>query len=285
MKRLLSCCLLFAVLAACQREAPPQADSPATPPQAASGADGAVSAPPATAPLQDVIERDPRYLVGISYPDGIDRYPGLAAELRRYAEAARAELMQAVEGLAGEKPSAPYDLSLAFNVLAETPRLVVVAANGSSYTGGAHGNPLLARFVWLPQRDELLQASKLMGDAEGWRAVSDAVREQLHAALSQRLDADEMEPADRAEALKSGLKMVDEGSGPEPDNFAQIEPVLDGDGRITALRFVFPPYQVGPYSDGVQTAEVPAQVLLPHVAAPYRDLFAGASAPAAAPGA
>jgi hypothetical protein len=46
------------------------------------------------------------------------------------------------------------------------------------------------------------------------------------------------------------------------------------DGRLRALRFVFPPYQVGPYSDGVQTVEVPASVLLPHVAAEYRGLFA-----------
>src|SRR3546814_1063377 len=108
--------------------------------------------------LKDVIERDPNYVIGISYPPNINQYPGLAAELQRYADAARSELMQAVDGLAGEKPSAPYDLSLAFNMLAETPQVVTVAANGSSYTGGAHGNPLAARFVWLPQRNELLQA-------------------------------------------------------------------------------------------------------------------------------
>jgi hypothetical protein len=36
---------------------------------------------------------------------------------------------------------------------------------------------------------------------------------------------------------------------------------------------VFPPYQVGPYSDGAQTVVVPASVLLPHVADEYRPLF------------
>src|SRR3546814_9063282 len=123
--------------------------------------------------------------------------------------------MQAVDGLAGEKPSAPYDLSLAFNMLAETPQVVTVAANGSSYTGGAHGNPLVARFVWLPQRNELLQAQRLVDGADGWRAISDVVREQLHASLSQRIDADEIEPAQRAEMLKSGLKMIDEGRSGE----------------------------------------------------------------------
>ena len=107
-----------------------------------------------------MIERDPRYVIGISYPKDINQYPGLAAELKRYTEAARVELMQAVEGLGDEKPTAPYDLSLAFSTMVETPQLVAVAADGSSYTGGAHGNPLVARFVWLPQQDKLLKAAR-----------------------------------------------------------------------------------------------------------------------------
>lgn len=272
MKRLSTACLLL-VLAACQREAPaPQAQAPAAPGTPA--AETPATAPEGPVELEDVIERKPNYLVGISYPPGIERYPGLAAELQRYADAARSELMQAVGGLGGEKPRAPYDLSLAFNMLAETPQVVSVAANGSSYTGGAHGNPLVARFVWLPQRDELLQADRLIAGSAGWQAVSDHVREQLHAALSQRIGGDGIEPADRAEMLKSGFEMIDEGSAPDAGNFSQFEPVLDAAGRITALRFVFPPYQVGPYSDGVQTAEVPASVLLPHVADAYRGLFA-----------
>ena len=43
---------------------------------------------------------------------------------------------------------------------------------------------------------------------------------------------------------------------------------------MTAVRFVFPPYQVGPYADGTQTVDVPASVLLPHVAPEYAGLFA-----------
>lgn len=268
MKRLSSCCLLLC-LAACQREAPsPQPAAPASAPAAATPA-----VAPAPVELKDVIERDPRYLIGISYPKGIDRYPGLAAELQRYADAARNDITQAVAGLGGQKPTAPYDLSLNFNTVADTPRIVAVAAEGSSYTGGAHGNPLVARFVWLPQRHEMLTAQALIPDARGWRDVSDYAREQLHAALSQRVDADEMAPADRAEILKSALKMIDEGTAPDAASFQQFEPVLGSDDRLLGLRFVFPPYQVGPYSDGEQSVEVPARVLLPHVAPQYRDLF------------
>ena len=45
--------------------------------------------------------------------------------------------------------------------------------------------------------------------------------------------------------------------------------------KLAGLRFVFAPYQVGPYSDGTQTVEVPADVLLPHIAPAYRSLFVG----------
>lgn len=261
--------VLLLALAACRRE-------PAAPPSAPDRAAATAAAPAAAAPpLQDVVERDPRYLIGISYPPVANRYPGLAAALKAYADAAREELMQAVAGLGEGRQSAPYDLSLAFSELAVTPQLVAIAADGSSYTGGAHGNPLLARFVWLPQQDRQLTAAELIPDPRAWRELAGYVREQLLTALSQRVDADAPPPAERAEIVGNASRMIDEGTAPEPENFAQFEPVLDGDGRIRALRFVFPPYQVGPYADGVQTVEVPAEVLLPKIAPRYRALFAG----------
>lgn len=257
-------------VAACRREAAPHAAS--TPPPAAAS----TVARPASAPaLQDVVERDPRYLIGISYPPLANRYPGLAAELKRYADAARAELMQAVAGLGAEKPSAPYDLTLSFVEVADTPRIVAVDADGSTYTGGAHGNPLVACFVWLPQRNELLTADRLVPDRTAWKPLSAYIRDQLHTALSQRVDADGLAGDQRTGVLKDGGRMIDEGTGADPRNFSQFEPVLAADGRIAALRFVFPPYQVGPYADGRQTVDVPADVLLPYVAPTYRSLFAG----------
>jgi hypothetical protein len=265
--------LLLLVPVACDRgSAPAQPDAaPAAP---------ATAPPPATTagPLEDVVETTPRYIIGISYPKSAARYPGLAAALRAYAESARAELMSAVEGLGNDVPPAPYDLSLGFTELLETPELVTIAADGSTYTGGAHGAPLIARFVWLPKQQRMLTADELIPTPQGWQAVSAFVREQLLTALSQRVDADDLPPAERAGMLKSASGMVDEGTTPEAASFAQFEPVLGRDGRIVALRFVFPPYQVGPYADGVQTVDVPADVLLPHVAPAYRSLFRGGDA-------
>lgn len=258
-------------------------DDGAGPPAAGpAGATGDVQAQPAPAApdvvevptLEDVMERDPRYLVGISYPDGAREYPGLAVELDAYARAARADLDEAVASLGEGRPRAPYDLALDFAMLVETPRVVAVAADGSSYTGGAHGNPLVARFVWLPEHGRMLTAQELIADADGWRVVSDHVREQLNAELFERVDSWDLEPDERQQAVRSGGRMIEEGSAPDPANFAHFEPQMDASGHIRALRFVFPPYQVGPYSDGTHYVVVPAELLLPHVSDAYQGLFA-----------
>ncbi len=258
-------------LSACQRESTPPA---ATGEPAAPVAAPATTATEAPVELKDIIEANDRYVIGVSYPATVNRHPGLAKALSAYTEAARAELMEAVDAFGNDKPRAPYELSLAFEQVVDTPDIVAVAADGSRYTGGAHGQPLIARFVWLPKQDARLTAGALVPDAKGWQAVSDYVREQLHTAVVNRADEDELAPAERAALIKSTFRMIDEGTEPDAGNFSEFVPVLDASGRISALRFVFPPYQVGPYADGTQTVDVPAALLLPHVAPAYAELFA-----------
>lgn len=270
-RRAVAVTVLCLAMAACKREAaaPTTAAAPGTTPTAATPA-----AVPAVE-LKDVVETTPDYIIGISYQTPAAKYPGLAAELKRYADAARTDLIEAAQARKKGEGSAPYDLSLNFTEVLDSPTLVAVAAEGSSYTGGAHGSPLIARFVWLPQQNQMLKATDLVPDKKGWDAISRYVREQLHSALSQRVDADDLAPAERAEVVESAGRMIDDGTDADPANFALFEPVVAPDGKLSALRFVFAPYEVGPYSDGTQTVEVPASVLLPFVAPAYKALFAG----------
>ncbi|WP_340649030.1 DUF3298 and DUF4163 domain-containing protein [Pseudoxanthomonas winnipegensis] len=272
-KTIVPALLVAGLLAACSPSStPPQASAPANGTTPASTAPAA-SAPPAQAALADVAESDPRYVIGISYPPQISQYPGLAKAVGDYAGAARQGLMEAVKDLGQEKPTAPYELSLAFDMVANTPEVVAVSGNGSRYTGGAHGEPLVARFTWLPQRQTLLTTQSLLTQGKGLEAVSSYVREQLHTAASLRNDDPGMSPEDRASLLQSATQMIDEGTAPKLENFSLFQPVMNADGKITALRFVFPPYQVGPYSDGTQTVDVPAQVLAPYLAPEDAGLF------------
>ncbi|HEV8694057.1 MAG TPA: DUF3298 domain-containing protein [Lysobacter sp.] len=268
-KRTLAYSTLLLALTACRREQPAQTTAPGV----SEAAPAATT--PANAPLKDVTENTPDYVIGISYPPVAAQYPLLAAELKRYADASRAELMEAVQGREKGSDAPAYELVLPFTQLHVSPTLVVVGVDGSSYTGGAHGAPLIARWVWLPQQNRLLHATDLVPEAKGWEAISTLVREQLHTALSQRVDADELPPEERVEVLKGASKMIEDGTAPDPEHFSQFEPIVAADGKIRALRFVFAPYEVGPYSDGTQTVEVPATALLPYIAPAYRSLFQG----------
>lgn len=267
--RAVAAAALLALLAGCNRsDVQPPPTGPAASTQSATP-DG----PAAPVALADVIETTPGYIVGISYPPKAAAYPPLAQALHAYAEAARAGLMQAVAGLKGAKPRAPYDLSLQFSMLAETPRVVAVAADGSTYTGGAHGAPLVERFVWLPQLQQMLAAEQLIPGADGWVPVSAYVREQLMTELSASLDEEALEGDARAAQMSLRSRMIDAGTTPSAASFARYEPVMNADGSIRALRFVFPPYQVAPYVVGTVAVDVPARVLLPLVAPEYKALF------------
>jgi len=240
--------------------------------------------PPKVAELKDVIEQNQRYLIGITFPPAAKKYPGLAEALQAYADGARAELIKAAQAVDPATQTSPFDLSLSFTMLAETPEIVAVAADGASYTGGAHGAPLVARFVWLPKENKLLSANDLFADVAAWRAISDFTREELHATLSQRVDADELPAGERAEVMRTVGRMIDDGTRPAAASFAAFEPVIAPEGQqLIGLRFVFPPYQVGPYVDGVRTVEVPTQVLAPLLKPELRPMFVVAKpAPVAA---
>lgn len=263
--------LIVLAIAGCGKN---DAPAPAAAPEAAPAAQAPVDAAPAAVELHDVIDTNARYVLGISYPPAANAHPGLARALSDYAGQARSELLKAVDELGNDTPTAPYELSLAFDMAVDTPKVVAVSAEGSSYTGGAHGQPLVARFVWLPERQELLTAQALVDSPKGWQAVSDYTRDKLLEQAMLRAQGEDLTPEEQQAQVRNLSKMIDQGTTPDAANFAQFEPVMDAGGRIAALRFVFPPYQVGPYSDGTQTVDVPASVLLPHVAAGYRELFA-----------
>ncbi len=262
-------CLML--LAACGRDTG-EAAAPARPSAVAeqSRADAPV-------PLKDVLETTPTHIIGISYPTGLSQYPGLAAQAQRYAEQARQQVADAVrQRPAADAAAGPFELSLEFKLKHESPQLVVLAVDGSSYTGGAHGMPMIQRWVWLPAEKRLLTAAELFPQDGSWRAISTSVREQLRNSVTQRLDADHVSAAERAEVVRSAGAMIDGGTEARADDFAVFEPVMTADGKIGALRFVFPPYQVGTYSDGMHTVELPAAQLVGMVNPAYRRLFESA---------
>ncbi|WP_166636748.1 DUF3298 and DUF4163 domain-containing protein [Cognatilysobacter terrigena] len=259
-------CLL---LAACQK---PDAASPAA---ARTGASRPAAASE-RAELKDVLDTSATHVIGISYPAGLAKYPQLAALAQRFAAQARDQLIEAERQRPPDSAAGPYELSMEFQLRHDSPQLVVLAVDGSTFTGGAHSMPIIQRWVWLPAQNRQLTAAELFPQEQSWTRISSDVRAQLKAELQQRLEADDIAPNERAQLMKSATAMIEGGTEPKAEDFAVFEPLFDDAGHVSAVRFVFPPYQVGPYSDGTHTVELPAAQLVQDVAPQYRALFATA---------
>jgi len=161
-----------------------------------------------------------------------------------------------------------------YELVAQTPYVVAVFSSGSQYTGGVHAHVFMESLVWLPEKQQWLTAPMLMADSEGWQAVSDYVRDDLYQQYSSHFPSPSAE--DQA-WLADHRDWINRGTEPDAKNFEYFQPLVSDDGRISALKFVFPPYQVGPWADGSWEVDVPASVLYPYIADDYRDVFVSPS--------
>ena len=149
-----------------------QAAPVATPAQHAAPAKPA--RPVATPIPQDSFQRDSQSIVGISYPTGLERHPGLAHVLVNYAHAQRAALANALA--LNPDPPLPYELTLRFTTAADSPRLYAVRADGELYTGAA-SRPRKAAFIWLSASNRLLKPDELIVDPAGSVVVQRFIHE------------------------------------------------------------------------------------------------------------
>jgi len=215
--------------------------------------------------LQD-FSRESRKEVKFKYSPEINNHPALVERLAAQTQDIVEEWIDT---------NLPEDMPISFHeanyeLVAQTPYVVAVFRSGSEYTGGAHSQVFMESLVWLPEKQQWLTASVLMADSEGWQAVSAYVREDLYRQYRSHFP----EPSAEDQAWLAGHRnWINRGTEPDAEKFEYFQPLVAGDGRISSLKFVFPPYQVGPWVDGTWEVDVPASVLYPHIADDYRDVF------------
>lgn len=191
--------------------------------------------------------------------------------LRRATELHLAQLRDQFIGqaMAAREEGFPFDqpwtLALKLRSLIDSDALVVLELEGSEYTGGAHGLPLLASFVYLPPpADQVMAIEDWFVDDEIWSRISEAAIAELVAQFSER---------DGKAPDTDALEWISGGAGPDPANFALYRPVLDGDGLIRAFAISFQPYQVASYAEGMPVIELPASLFYDALQERHRDRF------------
>lgn len=194
------------------------------------------------------------------------RYPALQPEwrtldtaLRDYATVQKKDFLAAQSGERSANV-AEYQLDITFNIARRTDDFVSVLVNGSSYTGGAHPNPLVASFVLHLSDNKLVNVGDLFADSDAaLKILSDESRRQLEGRFDAQLRDQLGEGAALAPSLKDMRDWVERGTEPKPENFATF--LVDGlESKAIGLTLVFPPYQVAAYVDGAPQVEVPAKL-------------------------
>jgi hypothetical protein len=241
-------------LSACGRDQDHHSPAPAPTASAASAASAASSQ------LTDTARSD-KYRVAIHYPPLPATQAPLAEALRQFGDHAKRDFLTtfADPSQLPQTSSYPWTMTLDFTVVARTPDFVSVLAKGDSYTGGAHGNPILASFTYAIGEDRIVTLEDLFTDMPaGMQALSAAARADLQARLGSGLGSD--------------ANWIDTGTVPSAANY-QVFSVHPGGGRADGLQLWFAPYQVASYADGTQTVMVPAAAFAAQLKPEYRAAF------------
>lgn len=211
----------------------------------------------------------------INFPALRPQWQALDTAIHDYADASKRELLQA-SAADDRGKDIDYTLDMTFSIARRTADFVSVTATGSSFTGGAHGMPIVASFNLDLSGNKLVTLSDLFSDpAPAFKALSDECRRQLEGRYAAKMhdDPGAMTPAQLAADAQSTKKWVEEGTAPTPANFAVF--LIDGlDTRAIGVTVIFPPYQVASYADGPQQVEVPAKVFYDLLKPEYKNAFA-----------
>ncbi|MBS0557752.1 MAG: DUF3298 domain-containing protein [Proteobacteria bacterium] len=207
----------------------------------------------------------------ISYPALLPQWQVLDHAIHDFAAAQKKQFLQASTAQDRVK-GADYSLDLTFVVARHTADFVSVLGSGDEFTGGAHGMPLTASFNLDLSANKLVVLGDLFADpGAALKAISDECRRQLEGRNEAKMRDDGRTITDEDD--KSMRTWVEKGTTPTPANFGVF--LVDGlDAKAIGLAILFPPYQVGPYSDGPQQVEVPAKVFYDQLKPEYKDAFA-----------
>ncbi len=219
------------------------------------GAQFAIAQPAA----DEDVGRGDGYSYRIHYPSLDARWQALHDALHTYAETQKKDFI-AAQGGEHSANAGEYKLDIVFTVARRTDDFVSVLVSGSSFTGGAHPNPLTASFVASTADNRIIALSDLFTDADAaLKILSGEARAQLQGRFDAQLRDQIGEGEQLATALKQMREWVERGTEAKADNFAVY--LVDGlDSKAIGLTLVFPPYQVAPYVDGAPQVEVPARL-------------------------
>ena len=218
---------------------------------------------PANVPVDERSEAGSgdKFRYDIRYPVLAPEFAPLAQALRTYAQRQKSEFMTSVNDIdkAGEAAGYPWEMHLTFDLRSQGADFVSVLGEGESFTGGAHGNPLLASFTLSRLDHRVIALPDLFGEPDQALAALSTYARQT---LTQR-------QRDRG----GDASWIADGTAPKAENYAVFLIDTEGNGKASGISVLFPSYQVASYAEGPQQVDIPASVFAGRLKVEFRKAF------------
>ena len=188
--------------------------------------------------------------IKVTYPYQVTEYPEIFEYLRNKSKEIKKDNgfdAQNIDlGLSGH----PWSLNVDMNTFAETGDLASIIGYIFSFTGGAHPNHSYFSVNFIKDSEKRIGLNDLFeNQKEALSSISDFTITDILKQKSERLNEKVTED-----------EWLDEGAGPDINNYSIFEFVPGESDKAEAIKFIFPPYQVGPYVEGVYEVQVPSAV-------------------------
>lgn len=217
------------------------------------------------------------YRVDLTYPGLPATYAPLKAKVRQAGHASQMQFVQSLPepGQLPRLANRQLTLTIHFMLKTDTARFVSVLGTGAADTAGAHPMPITQTFVYDKNKRQLIPLNALFENpGKARQRLSQYARRRLHSKLLRQIPGGREASAKVRQQWVSLMRaMINKGTRPTADNYAHFTVLGSTGGKADGIELVFPPYQVAPYSYGVQVVSVPASVLLEYLKPGYRAAF------------
>jgi hypothetical protein len=210
------------------------------------------SAKPASANAVKIAEKSEVLEFSYAWPAEAAAIAPLDSWLRGNAATLRQKALGPAKGdqASAKKDGYPYrthSYEESFNLVANTPAVLILQSEGYIYTGGAHGMPIATDIIW----------DKAAGTRLATRDLLDVP------AFARVAKADYCKELDRQREKKRGAPVK-----PDPDEISDfvscvamtdqdILPISKGGKALDTVRILIAPYNAGPYAEGSYVIDLP----------------------------
>lgn len=259
--------VLAALAAGCGAPSPTSSDDRVSGTPIGSNAGAApAEAPEPSAKAIHIEEDTDRLEYELAIPAEAVALPRLKAKLLAQSEKAKAEALDQQADYVKTVPEGPgglFNLHTEWVVKGQTPQLLSLVGNVSSYTGGAHGSAGTTALLWNRAVDREVPLTTLFTDRTKALAT-------IRPAYCKALDAARLERRGYVLGKASGFAEC------PPFSDLTVAPAGNVGGKFSRILIIADPYVAGSWAEGPYEVElVIPKPMIPFVAPAYRTSFPG----------